>query len=95
VETLGPVVADKGVPSQDSMVPVLGGQEGEEQLINMFKSQELKYQDCPTQPKETRRYIIYEKIKPDNIHFYVYKMIIAPNILRIKHFIRKKKEKFA
>jgi hypothetical protein len=71
VETLGPVVADTGVPSQDSMVPVLGGQEGEEQLINMFKSQELKYQECPTQPKETRRYIIGKnKIKPDNIHFF-------------------------
>jgi hypothetical protein len=71
VETLGPVVADTGVPSQDSMVPVLGGQEGEEQLINMFKSQELKYQECPTQPKETRRYIIDKNnIKPDNIHFY-------------------------
>ena len=70
VETLGPVVPDTGVPSQDSMVPVLGGQEGEEQLINMFKSQELKYQECPTQPKETRRYIIYEKIYPDNIHFF-------------------------
>jgi hypothetical protein len=48
-DTAGPMMA--GI---DQAV-VVGGQAGEEELIAKFKADELKYPECPTFPKETRR----------------------------------------
>jgi hypothetical protein len=42
-----------GLGGAESAVVAGGGDE--EELIRQFKREELKYQECPTHPKETRR----------------------------------------
>ena len=61
VDLGGPRESDTIAPA-DALGQVTGGQVGEEELISKFKSQELKYQDCPTHPKQTRRYGIFKCI---------------------------------